>query len=1281
MSSFVHLHVHSHYSVLDGMSKIPALVDKSMKCGMYSIALTDHGNMYGIKEFVDYAGKVNSKTSSLIKDYEKVLAAADSTDEDKLKAQSEIDALKGKIFKPIIGVEAYCARRTLHDQDKDLKEINAETGKEQVVDQSGWHLIILAKNKQGYRNLCKLVSISWIDGFYYRPRIDKNILEKYSDGLIVCSACLGGEIPQLIIAGKLDEAEKSINWFKGVFGDDFYIEIQRHQTNKPDAETKTYQRQQEVIPHMLDLARRTGTKVVATNDVHFVEEQHAQAHDRLICLSTARDLDDPTRMRYTHQEWLKTPEEMAQIFSDVPEALANTLEIAHKVETYSIDSGPIMPRFDIPADFGTEEDYHQRFTTEELVSEFTRNEKGEEVLSSAEAEKKIAEIGGYDKLHRIKLEADYLAKLTWEGAKRRYGENISPEIAERIEFELHVMKTMGYPGYFLIVQDYIKVAREQFGVAVGPGRGSAAGSVVAYCLRITDIDPLKYNLLFERFLNPDRVSLPDIDVDFDDDGRAEVLRWVTNKYGKERVAHIITYGTMATKSSIKDVGRVQKVPLPVVNKLTSFIPDRFPDNLIDKNTGKPAKVTVENCLKYIPELTEAMQGNDPNVTSMLTYASELEDTVRQVGVHACGVIIGADDLTNLVPLATVKDKNTDEDVLVTQYDGHVVEKVGLIKMDFLGLSTLSVIKDAVVNIKESKGVDVDIDAIPIDDPKTYELYCKGMTVGTFQFESPGMQKYLRALRPSRFEDLIAMNALYRPGPMDYIPSFIARKHGKEPVKYDLPCMKQYLEETYGITVYQEQVMLLSRLLADFTRGESDQLRKAMGKKQRDELNKLKSKFMENGQKNGHDTKILEKIWADWEKFAAYAFNKSHATSYSWVAYQTAWLKAHYPSEYMAAVLSRSLDSITDVTKFMMECKNMGINVLGPDVNHSQNKFSVMPNGDVRFGLGAIKGMGGNAVANIIETRKDGKFKDVFDFAERVNMQVMNKKSLEALVLAGAFDNLSSLSRRAFLEPDAKGAVFVETLMRYGAKVQIERKSPQMTLFGEVGGLELPKPEAPAIEEWPAIEKLNHEKEVVGIYLSAHPLDDYKFEIENICSVTLAEMKDLTPLRDKDITFAGMVVDAKVALTKNGKNYGRITLEDYSDRYDVMLFGKDFETYRNFIYTGYMILVKGRVQQRTYGDTNELEFKIKTIQMLDTVRSKIKEMTITLNMRELDSVMVDELVSVVQAEKGKVTLKIKLVDVDNRISVDMFSRVFRIDITKKLLNFLADNELKYSVKWS
>lgn len=927
MQDFIHLHVHTYYSILDGQSSVSKLVDKAIANGMKGMAITDHGDMFGIKELFNYCNKVNGKLR----------------DEGKPE------------FKPIFGCEMYVARRKKSDRS------------DPKVDKSGYHLIVLAKNYNGYKNLIKLVSRAWVDGFYMRPRTDREDLERYHEDLIVCSACIAGEVPAKILRDDIEGAREAIEWYKRVFGDDYYLELQRHEVKDPNqrANRETFPLQQKANRVILQLAKEYGIKVVCTNDAHFVDKDNAEAHDHLLCLSTGRDLDDPNRMLYSKQEWFKTREEMNEVFADVPEALSNTIEILDKVETYSIDHAPIMPFFPIPKEFGTEEDTRRNITPEQLYHEFTSDENGENPLPKDEADKKIKKLGGIDKLYRIKFEADYLAKLAYDGAKERYGDPLSKEVHERVKFELHIMKTMGFPGYFLIVQDFINSARDELGVMVGPGRGSAAGSVVAYCLGITKIDPMKYDLLFERFLNPDRISLPDIDTDFDDDGRGKVLEWVEDKYGHDKVAHIITYGTMATKNAIKDVARVEKVPLAEVNALCKQIPDKLSDS-----EGNSLKMNLPNAIKCVPALREAEASPDPRMRNTITYAKMLEGTVRGTGIHACGTIICRDAISDWVPVSTAEDKSDPgHKLLCTQYDGHVIEETGLIKMDFLGLKTLSILKEAVENVKLHRGIDIDLDTIPIDDPETYQLYSEGRTIGTFQFESAGMQKYLRELHPTTFEDIIAMNALYRPGPMDYIPSFIARKNGKEEIKYDIPCMEKYLKDTYGITVYQEQVMLLSRQLADFTRGQSDALRKAMGKKKKAIVDQMKPMFIEGGKKNGHDPKVLEKIWADWEKFASYAFNKSHATCYSWVAYQTAYLKAHYPAEYMAANMSRNLANITEITKLMDECKAMGIETLGPDVNESRNKFSVNKGGAIRFGLAAIKGMGAAAAESLIAERE------------------------------------------------------------------------------------------------------------------------------------------------------------------------------------------------------------------------------------------------------------------------------------------------------------------------
>jgi len=1249
MNSFVHLHVHSHYSILDGMSSISGLVDKAAKSGMNAVALTDHGNMFGVKEFFNYAKKKNDKVNSQIKAIQKKLKAEEITDEERNQLLNELAGEKGKLFKPIIGCEAYVAKRGL-------------SSKAAQEDRSGYHLILLAKNKKGYQNLCKLVSTSWIEGMYYRPRIDHEILEKYSEGLIASSACLGGEIHKKVEKGDMNSAEESILWYKRVFGDDFYIELQRHKTDKPNADYSTFEKQTNQNRQLIELARKTNTKIVATNDVHFVEEEHGEAHERLICLSTGKDLDDPSRMRYTKQEWLKTPTEMTLVFADLPEALDNTLEIAGKIEFYDIDSNAMMPVFPIPADFGTEEQYREKFTQEMLHEEF-----GD----------RFDLLGGYEKVVRVKLEAEYLTKLSFEGAAKRYGENLSEETKERIDFELKTMKEMGFPGYFLIVQDFINAARKM-GVSVGPGRGSAAGSVVAYCLRITDIDPLKYDLLFERFLNPDRISMPDIDIDFDDDGRGQVLRWVTEKYGKERVAHIITYGTMATKSSIKDVARVQRLPLSEADRLTKLIPDKFPEG----SDGKAPKVTIANCLKYVSELQNARNSSDLNLSNTLRYAEMLEGTVRQTGVHACGVIIGADDLTNLVPLSTAMDKETNEEMLVTQYEGSVIEEIGLIKMDFLGLKTLSIIKEALSNIKKSKGIDLDIDAIPIDDVETYQLFSKGLTVGTFQFESAGMQKHLINLQPTQFEDLIAMNALYRPGPMQYIPQFVNRKHGREKIEYAFPEMEKRLQDTYGITVYQEQVMLLSRDLAGFTRGESDELRKAMGKKLIDKMEKLKVKFMNGCQKKGFGPiEKLEQIWSDWAEFAKYAFNKSHATCYSWIAYQTAYLKAHYPAEFMAANLTRNKDDITEVGKFMDECKNLGMSVMGPDVNESDLTFTVNSEGNIRFGLGGVKGVGEGAVEAIVNERKaNGKFNNMFDFIERVNLTACNKRAMESLALSGAFDCFPDIRREQLFIENSKGEQVLETILRYGNKFQTDMAMTKNSLFGGLDSVEIAKPEVPYSPEWSPLERLNKERDLIGMYLSAHPLDEFEFEINHICNATTVDLKDLNSIQGKALKIGGMVTNFRHGTSKAGNPYGIFTLEDYAGAFEFALFGKNYVEFGKYMIKDLYLYINATVQAKGAdfkynkpSDPNspkELELKIQKIEVFSEIKDKlINTLTLTIPVQQLTEDFAVELTDLVLNNKGKVNLYIHVVDEQTPNKVVLFARQHRLQINTKVYHAL------------
>ncbi len=1259
---FVHLHVHSQYSVLDGQASIPALVDKAMKDGQPGMALTDHGNMFGIKEFFNYVKKKNGKTKDSIKELKQRLAeleASEAPAEEREKSIAEcrdaIAAEEKKIFKPILGCEVYVARRAM-----DMRS--------EKIDNGGWHLILLAKNLTGYKNLIKIVSNAWTRGFHYMPRTEKSELEKYHEGLIVCSACLGGELPRKIMNQDVAAAEEAAKWFKSIWGEDYYIELQRHKATVPRAAHDTYEKQIAVEKYLVEIARRNNIKIICTNDVHFVNEENAEAHDRLICLNTGKDLDDPNRMLYSKQEWFKTREEMAAVFGDIPEAMTNTMEILDKVEFYTIDHAPIMPTFAIPEEFGTEEGYRQQFTEEDLFNEFTRNENGEVVLSEAKARDKIEKLGGYDKLYRIKLEADYLKKLAFDGAAKRYPMPLSDEVMERMTFELHIMKTMGFPGYFLIVQDFIAAARNM-GVSVGPGRGSAAGSCVAYCLGITQIDPIKYDLLFERFLNPDRISLPDIDIDFDDDGRGQVLNWVTDKYGHEKVAHIITYGTMATKLAIKDVARVQKVPIPESDRLTKLIPDRLPE--VD---GKPLKMNLKNCIASVPELQEACNSKDIKVSDTMRYAQMLEGNVRNTGVHACGVIIGRDDITDWVPVSTAVDKGTGEKMLVTQYEGSVIEDTGMIKMDFLGLKTLSIIKEAVENIRLRTGEVIDVDNIPIDDEATYKLYCEGRTTGTFQFESPGMQKYLRELQPSTFEDLIAMNALYRPGPMDYIPQFIARKHGREPITYDIPIMEKYLKDTYGITVYQEQVMLLSRLLADFTRGESDALRKAMGKKLKDKLDELKPKFINGGKKHDYDEAVLEKIWGDWEKFASYAFNKSHATCYSWVAFQTAYLKANYPSEYMAAVLSRNLSDINDVTKFMSECKAMKIDVLGPDINESQLKFSVNKRGDIRFGLGAIKGVGEAAVMAIINEReKNGNFTSIFDFVERVNLSACGKKTIESLAASGAFDNFSEIKRENFLPAPEGETSFADVLVRYGQHVQTDRSSQVTSLWGDaIMQSTTAKPKVPEVAEEPQVTRLEREKALVGLFLSAHPLDPYKLELEYACNTGMSDLKNRESLEGKELVFGGVITGFREKVSTQGKPYAFLKIEDYTGSDEIPLFGNDYVKYANFGRTGAstFVLVRATYERSRYND--RLNMVIKSIELLSELQGKLfKKLAITLPLEAFTTAFIESLADLMhETSHNSVEVTFRIIDGKIGRQVSMRSKR-KCKLTRELIDFLRE----------
>lgn len=1164
---FTHFHVHSQYSILDGAASIPGLIEKAKADGQTALALTDHGNMFGIKLFYD--------------------------------------TCRQKGIKPILGCEAYVARVSLYNKEK-------------PIDRSGEHLIILAKNLTGYLNLVKLCSTAFCDGFYYRPRIDKTQLEKHHEGLIISSACLGGEIDQKIMAGDLEGAEKAALWYKNLFGEDYYLEVMRHPAADPKQRAEIYDNQQRCIQEKIKIARKLNIKLIATNDVHFLNEEDAEAHDLLICLNTRKDIDDPTRMRYTRQEWFKTTQEMIDLFPDLPEAIENTQEITDKVEEYELDSDPLMPVFPIPPELGTEEEYRQKFSQEDLFNEFTRDEKGNVVLTEEEANKKIKKLGGYDRLYRIKLEADYLKELTMKGVVKRYGENPSPEIMERIIFELHIMKTMGFPGYFLIVQDFIQAARDM-GVIVGPGRGSAAGSAVAYCLGITNIDPIKYDLLFERFLNPDRISLPDIDVDFDDAGRQQVLEWVTEKYGADKVSHIVTFGSMAAKMAIKDVARVLKLELSEANRLAKMVPEA-------------PKMTLKKAYKENPDLEKEKQSLNPLISKTIQFAETLEGSIRQTGVHACGILISRDPLTDHIPIMPTEG----ESLMTTQYDGHFVEPIGLIKMDFLGLRTLSIIKTCLDNIKKSKHIVLNENEIPLDDEETFKLFTRGDTTGLFQFESPGMKKHLRALQPNRFEDLVAMNALYRPGPMEYIPSFIRRKLGEEPIEYDHPMMEPYLKETYGITVYQEQVMLQSRALGLFTRGQSDTLRKAMGKKKFELLAELKGKFVEGCKNNpdfvqgakekGKDVEeLVNKIWGDWEAFASYAFNKSHSVCYAYIAYQTGFLKAHYPAEFMAANLSNNLSDITKVTVFMDECKRMGLSVLAPDVNESYNDFTVNSHGQIRFGMAAIKGVGEAAVEKIIEEReKNGPYKDVYDFFERIDYKSVNKKTIENLVTAGGLDSFG-YHRAQYLHLVDATTTVLDNLVNYGQKNQQDSMNLQATLFGELDGFEVTKPNIPDCEPWHDYEKSKKEKELIGIYLTSHPLDPYKLEMQLLCTPVEELNNGLETFKGKEINIAGIITAKREGKTKTGKDFGILTLEDFSGTYELAFFGKDYTDFRQYFIDETAIYVKGKVGPKWGKEGNELTFTIQKVGLLEALtENAIRSITLQVDIEKLTLETVTEI---------------------------------------------------------
>ena len=1224
--SFVHLHVHTQYSILDGQASIGGLFERAKELGMPALAITDHGNMYGVKEFLKVAKKYPE-------------------------------------IKPIIGCEIYVTRHYDHKlKDKDHKGY--------------YHLILLAKNYEGYKNLMKIVSTGHIEGKYYdKPRVAHEIVEKNAGGLICCSACIAGEIPRNIIAGDMKAAEDAIAWHKKVFGEDFYLEVQQHKTLIPGLSQEVYERQMVANAGIFELAAKTGTKVVATNDVHFVRKEDGPAHDRLICLTTNANIDDPDRLRYTQQEYLKSEEEMLDMFYEHPETLSNTLEVADKIESYKVDKDPILPKFDLPEDFLAQIDTHLQ-TYKAIIDEGrcdkNGNERGEEFCRSVA----------------------YLCHLTYNGAHWRYGDKLTDEQAERIEFELKTICKMGFPDYFLIVQDFIAAARSE-GISVGPGRGSAAGSAVAYCLKITNIDPIKYDLLFERFLNPDRINMPDVDIDFDDDGRYRVFQYIEEKYGKEQISHVITYGTMAAKSAIKDVARVSRMSIDESNRLTKMVPDKpFEATVMEdgKKVTKEFKPKLSNCLKY-GDLKEELENGNEQTKEVLTYAGKLEGCIRQTGVHACAMIIGRSNLTEYIPICVANDKLTGEEVWVSQYDGHYIEEVGMLKMDFLGLRTLSIIKECQANIKKRFGIEFDIEKIPIDDKETYELYSRGDTTSVFQFESPGMKEWLTKLQPTRFEDLIAMNALYRPGPMDYIPDFVERKQGRQPIVYDLPEMEETLQDTYGITVYQEQVMLLSRKLADFTRGQADTLRKAMGKKLKDVLDSLKGLFIEGGTKNGHPQDMLEKIWADWEKFASYAFNKSHATCYAWVSYQTGWLKAHYPAEFQAANLTKNLSNMDEIKKIMDDCKKNGIKVLNPDINESDSRFTVNKQGEIRFGLGGIKGFGENIVRAILTERdENGLFEDIFDFIERMS-GVVNRKAFESLLNAGAFDSFG-LYRKQFTLPGKNDEPFMDTLLRYGELYRKDSLDSSISLFGEAEELKPERPEIPPmIGEEDILAKLQMEKELVGMYLSSHPLDSYEFELQNFTTCQISELPALvaecqTKKNKTKVNIAGLVTNVTEGFSsKSNRPMSRMTIEDYSGSYEFAFFGKDHEAFMQYEKMNNALFIEGVIEEKYYikpedrakGKTSDYAFKPKGMMLLGNATEQfVKGFSIQLSTPMLSQEFRENLVKMIKRNKGSVPLTMFLYDPEKKWNIEFLSRKFKVAVSSSLIEDLKAMNITWKV---
>lgn len=1166
---FVHLHNHTQFSILQSTISIDALVKATIKHKMKAVAMTDLGNMMGAFHFVS---RIESHNKALDKKIKEASANAE-------------EIVDENFIKPIVGCQLYVCNDHLNKSQKD----------------NGYQVVFLAKNKKGYHNLAKMSSIAFTKGFYYVPRIDRSIVEQYKEDIIVLSGNLYGEIPSKILNIGEAQAEEALLWWKEQFGDDFYLEVMRHNQQDEEVVNKT----------LVEFSKKHQVKLIATNNAYYIDQEDANAHDILLCVKDGEKQETPKGrgrgFRYgldNNQYYFKSAEQMKALFKDIPQAVNNIDEIVNKVEPYSLSRNVLLPKFEIPTEF---------LVAEDLEDEGKRGEN------------------------------KYLEYLTYEGAKKRYGE-ITEALKERLDFELSTIKMTGYPGYFLIVQDFIAAARTM-GVSVGPGRGSAAGSAVAYCLGITNIDPIKYDLLFERFLNPDRVSMPDIDIDFDDEGRSRVMQYVIDKYGKNQVAQIITYGTMAAKSSIRDTARVLDLPLYEADRVSKLIPNMSLAKIFSMPEAELKKKLRADEYEKVVELI-ALSNEDNLIGQTIQQAKILEGSLRNTGIHACGVIITPDDISNFVPIANAKDS----DLNVTQFDNSVAENAGLLKMDFLGLKTLTLIKDTVKLVKYTKNIDLDPDAFPIDDTKTYELFQRGETIGIFQYESPGMQKYMRQLKPTVFGDLIAMNALYRPGPLEYIPSFIKRKNGEEEIKYDLDVMEEYLSETYGITVYQEQVMLLSQKLADFTKGEADVLRKAMGKKQKDVLDKMKPQFIERASAKGHDATILEKVWKDWEAFASYAFNKSHSTCYAWIAYQTAYLKAHFPAEYMAAVLSNNMNDIKQVTFFMEECKRMGIEVLSPDVNESYYKFTVNENNAIRFGMGAIKNVGMNAVQAIVDTRQDGKYKSVFDLARRIDLRAVSKKVFENLALAGGFDCFTDTHRAQYFNADADGIIFLEKVVRYGAKFQENENSAQVSLFGDASEVQIPEPIVPAAEEWGAMEKLAREKEVVGIYISGHPLDGFKHEMKYFCNMSLSKIDDLRELLGKQINVGGIITHVEHRVAKNGKGWGMFTLEDYEGSYTFRLFGEDYLKFKMYFNLNQFTYIKFSVREgwvdKNTGKPSEPRIQYIQMQYMQDVLSDFaKKLVMRFNIDMLDKELVEMLLDTFRRNKGDKPVSFELYEFD------------------------------------